>query len=76
MHLQYQSVLQARKALSKDGKVFGDWLMVGVKPCIDKVTTLRYATQIPTNSQNSGHFKEYRDSYAVQWQLFYIDVLS
>uniref|UniRef100_UPI003AAD8A85 nucleoporin NUP35 n=1 Tax=Centroberyx gerrardi TaxID=166262 RepID=UPI003AAD8A85 len=36
MHLQYQSRLQARKALSKDGKVFGDWIMVGVKPCIDK----------------------------------------
>lgn len=37
MHLQYQSRLQARKALSKDGKVFGDAIMVGVKPCIDKV---------------------------------------
>ncbi|KAJ0070614.1 hypothetical protein NL108_016905, partial [Boleophthalmus pectinirostris] len=36
MHLQYQSKLQARKALSKDGKVFGDAIMVGVKPCIDK----------------------------------------
>lgn len=36
MHLQYQSRLQARKALSKDGKVFGDCIMVGVKPCIDK----------------------------------------
>ena len=42
MHLQYQSVLQARKALSKDGKVFGDWLMVGVKPCIDKVRVQAY----------------------------------
>ena len=39
MHLQYQSRLQARKALSKDGKVFGDSIMVGVKPCIDKVST-------------------------------------
>ncbi len=38
MHLQYQSKLQARKALSKDGKVFGDAIMVGVKPCIDKVS--------------------------------------
>lgn len=37
MHLQYQSRLQARKALSKDGKVFGDAIMVGVKPCIEKV---------------------------------------
>ncbi|CAG5865374.1 unnamed protein product [Menidia menidia] len=36
MHLQYQSRLQARKALSKDGKVFGESIMVGVKPCIDK----------------------------------------
>ncbi|XP_076024209.1 nucleoporin NUP35 isoform X2 [Genypterus blacodes] len=36
MHLQYQSKLQARKALSKDGKVFGDTIMVGVKACIDK----------------------------------------
>ncbi|KAF3843691.1 hypothetical protein F7725_002540 [Dissostichus mawsoni] len=27
MHLQYQSSLQARKALSKDGKVFGDAIM-------------------------------------------------
>lgn len=40
MHLQYQSRLQARKALSKDGKVFGDAIMVGVKPCIDKVSPL------------------------------------
>ncbi|XP_023286324.1 nucleoporin NUP53-like, partial [Seriola lalandi dorsalis] len=42
MHLQYQSRLQARKALSKDGKVFGDAIMVGVKPCIDKVSTCFY----------------------------------
>ncbi|KAJ8416919.1 hypothetical protein AAFF_G00327970 [Aldrovandia affinis] len=36
MHIHYQSKLQARKALSKDGKVFGEAIMVGVKPCIDK----------------------------------------
>ncbi|XP_033899342.3 nucleoporin NUP35-like isoform X1 [Acipenser ruthenus] len=36
MHMQYQSKLQARKALSKDGKVFGEAIMIGVKPCIDK----------------------------------------
>ncbi|XP_006636545.3 nucleoporin NUP35 [Lepisosteus oculatus] len=36
MHIQYQSKLQARKALSKDGKVFGDAIMIGVKPCIEK----------------------------------------
>lgn len=44
MHLQYQSKLQARKALSKDGKVFGDTIMVGVKPCIDKVGAFWYYT--------------------------------
>jgi len=37
MHVQYQSKLQARKALSKDGKIFGEAIMIGVKPCIDKV---------------------------------------
>ncbi|XP_063286182.1 nucleoporin NUP35 [Pelobates fuscus] len=36
MHIQYQSKLQARKALSKDGKIFGESIMIGVKPCIDK----------------------------------------
>ncbi|XP_028662056.1 nucleoporin NUP35 isoform X2 [Erpetoichthys calabaricus] len=36
MHIQYQSKLQARKALSKDGKIFGETIMIGVKPCIDK----------------------------------------
>ncbi|XP_075714379.1 nucleoporin NUP35-like isoform X2 [Rhinoderma darwinii] len=36
IHLLYQSKLQARKALSKDGKIFGDCIMIGVKPCIDK----------------------------------------
>ncbi|XP_061091475.1 nucleoporin NUP35-like [Conger conger] len=36
MHIHYQSKLQARKALSKDGKIFGESIMIGVKPCIDK----------------------------------------
>ncbi|XP_030808136.1 nucleoporin NUP35 isoform X1 [Camarhynchus parvulus] len=36
MHIRYQSKLQARKALSKDGKIFGESIMIGVKPCIDK----------------------------------------
>ncbi|XP_069841484.1 nucleoporin NUP35-like [Dendropsophus ebraccatus] len=36
MHLEYHSKLQARNALSKDGKIFGDCIMIGVKPCIDK----------------------------------------
>ncbi|KTF87312.1 hypothetical protein cypCar_00038949 [Cyprinus carpio] len=36
MHVRYQSKLQARKALSKDGRIFGEAIMIGVKPCIDK----------------------------------------
>ncbi|XP_054254699.1 nucleoporin NUP35 [Indicator indicator] len=36
MHIRYQSKLQARKALSKDGRIFGDSIMIGVKPCIEK----------------------------------------
>ncbi|KAH8035883.1 hypothetical protein HPB51_010635 [Rhipicephalus microplus] len=34
MHLCYQSRLQAKKALSKNGKVFGAHTMVGVKACM------------------------------------------
>lgn len=51
MHLQYQSRLQARKALSKDGKVFGDAIMVGVKPCIDKVSTCWFFTSSGSEQQ-------------------------
>uniref|UniRef100_A0A3P8PTW8 Nucleoporin NUP53 n=1 Tax=Astatotilapia calliptera TaxID=8154 RepID=A0A3P8PTW8_ASTCA len=55
MHLQYQSRLQARKALSKDGKVFGDSIMVGVKPCIDKsVMDSTEAVSTPVSSSFSA----------------------
>ncbi|GAA6231751.1 nucleoporin NUP53 isoform X2 [Lates japonicus] len=55
MHLQYQSRLQARKALSKDGKVFGDAIMVGVKPCIDKsVMDSSEAVSAPLSSSFSS----------------------
>ncbi|KAM7379982.1 hypothetical protein PAMP_003313 [Pampus punctatissimus] len=57
MHLQYQSRLQARKALSKDGKVFGDAIMVGVKPCIDKtVMDCSEAVSSPLSSSFSSSF--------------------
>ncbi|XP_014666107.1 PREDICTED: nucleoporin NUP53-like [Priapulus caudatus] len=36
LHIHYQSKLQAKKALSKNGRVFGDEIMVGVSRCIDK----------------------------------------
>ncbi|PVD34006.1 hypothetical protein C0Q70_05268 [Pomacea canaliculata] len=36
MHVHFQSKLQAKKALSKNGKVYGGRMMIGVLPCIDK----------------------------------------
>lgn len=36
MHLHFQSKIQAKKALSKNGKMFAGNIMVGVTPCIDK----------------------------------------
>ncbi|EHB16353.1 Nucleoporin NUP53 [Heterocephalus glaber] len=36
MHSRYQSKLQAQKALNKDGRIFAESIMIGVKPCIDK----------------------------------------
>lgn len=36
MHLHYQSKMAAKKALSKNGKVVGNNIMVGVSQCIDK----------------------------------------
>ncbi|XP_065844650.1 nucleoporin NUP35-like [Oscarella lobularis] len=36
MHLKYQSRIQAAKALSKNGKIFGGGIMIGVQSCIDK----------------------------------------
>ena len=37
MHIHYQSKIQAKKALSKNGKILGNNIMVGVSACIDKV---------------------------------------
>ncbi|XP_036624224.1 nucleoporin NUP35-like [Trichosurus vulpecula] len=46
MHIRYQSKLQARKALSKDGRIFGESIMIGVKPCIDKSVMETFALVI------------------------------
>lgn len=48
MHIQYQSKLQAKKALSKNGKIFGDSIMLGVTPCIDKVITPLHFSHLAT----------------------------
>jgi nuclear pore complex protein Nup53 len=36
VHLQYQTPLQAQRALSKNGKVIGGNIMIGVVPCISR----------------------------------------
>ncbi|CAG5133465.1 unnamed protein product [Candidula unifasciata] len=36
MHIHYLSKLQAKKAISKDGKIFGGCLKIGVTQCIEK----------------------------------------
>lgn len=37
IHIQFQNKLQAKRAISKSGKVFGGKIMIGVTQCIDKV---------------------------------------
>jgi len=39
MHLHYQSKIAAKKALSKNGKVIGNNIMVGVTLCLDRTVT-------------------------------------
>lgn len=36
VHIHYQSKIQAKKALGKNGKIFAGNMMIGVQPCIDK----------------------------------------
>ncbi len=48
LHIRYQSKLQAKKALSKNGKVFGSSIMVGVAPCIDK-SVMNDESRFPAN---------------------------
>lgn len=36
LHLKYQTKIQAKKALSKNGKIFARSIMVGVLPCVRK----------------------------------------
>lgn len=36
IHIQFQNKLQAKRAISKSGKVFGGKIMVGVTQCIDR----------------------------------------
>ncbi|XP_074645739.1 nucleoporin NUP35-like [Tubulanus polymorphus] len=52
MHIQYQSKIQAKKALSKNGKVFGNGIMVGVQMCID-VSVMNVGNQCNQSNLNT-----------------------
>lgn len=39
LHIKYQTKIQAKKALSKNGKIFARSIMIGVLPCIKKEIT-------------------------------------
>lgn len=56
VHIHYQSKLQAKKALSKSGRIFGDQIMVGVTPCIVKsvMSTTTNQTDISSMSNHSA----------------------
>ena len=54
MHLQYQSKIQAQKALSKNGKVFGSNIMVGVSECADPSVTSASISGLHNNENALG----------------------
>ncbi|KAF6026388.1 NUP35 [Bugula neritina] len=62
MHLHYKSKIAAKKALSKNGKLIGDNMMVGVRQCIDQKVMSRQggSTTTPTvdHSQITLHSVE------------------
>lgn len=54
MHLQYQSKIQAQKALSKNGRVFGNNIMVGVAECTDQSVTSASISGLNNNENAVG----------------------
>ncbi|KAM6350659.1 LOW QUALITY PROTEIN: nucleoporin NUP35-like [Alca torda] len=52
MHIRYQSKLQAQKALRKDGRILGECITIGVKPCIDE-TVMENFERSSTSSMSS-----------------------
>ncbi|CAF0718649.1 unnamed protein product [Brachionus calyciflorus] len=51
LHIQFQTKLQAQKALSKNGKVLANNIMVGVMKCIDK-SVMNGQQQANNNTEN------------------------
>ena len=63
LHIKYQTRIQAKKALSKNGKQFAQRIMVGVLPCVKKqisidadmtsVSSLNLSTNTPNRFINN-----------------------
>lgn len=52
MNIRFQTKMQAQKALSRSGRVFGNSLMIGVVPCLDPPSD-NNVSQILENPESS-----------------------
>jgi len=66
IHIQYQTKLQAQKALSKNGTIIDQGLMIGVIPCQEKLSQIQVSvpsTPIATT------FRPSSNNYAVEYSI-------
>lgn len=54
IHIQFQNKLQAKRAISKNGKVFGGKIMVGVTQCIDKSAMVSKKSNLRASSSTGN----------------------
>ncbi|CAM1309101.1 NUP35 (predicted) [Pycnogonum litorale] len=58
MHVCYQSKLEAKKAISKNGKIIGGSTMVGVKLCDDETVTGMSERDVSSSTSNISLLKD------------------
>jgi len=56
LHIKYQTKIQAKKALSKNGKIFARSIMIGVLPCIKKEIAEMEADLTSAGGMTGGSF--------------------
>nr|XP_002128577.1 nucleoporin NUP35-like isoform X1 [Ciona intestinalis] len=54
MHIHYESRLQVKKAMSRNGKVVGTNVMIGVVPCIDVEIMSRFNERTPLKPMSNN----------------------
>lgn len=64
MHIKYQNKLQARCALNRNGRVFGDNIMVGVIPCTDQDVM---SERFKGGAQAADFDNDRENSFATGW---------